>query len=63
MFLPSKPPREKYDGFETAEFGISFCVSKTEQEQNHVCGLERRGTSTHVAESVELEIRKERPSR
>jgi len=63
FLLPSKPPREKYDEFETVAFGIGCCISKTEPEQNHVFVLERRGTSTHVAECVELEIHKERPSR
>ena len=62
FLLPSKPPKEKYDEFETVAFVISYCISKTRPEQNHVCVLGRRGQSVHVAESVEFEIRKEQPS-
>lgn len=43
--------------------GTSYCISKTEQEQNHVCVLERQGQSVHVAESFEFEMQEERLSR
>ena len=58
-----KENEEDNDEFKVIELGISDCISKTEQEQNHVCVLERRGQSVHVAESVEFEIHRERPSR
>jgi len=60
---PFQTAQTRGDEFETVAFVISYCISKAEPEQSHVFVLERRGQSVHVAESVELEIQKERLSR
>ena len=58
-----KENEEDNDEFEVMELGISYCISKTEQKQNHLFVLERRGQSVYVADSVELGIQEERSSR
>jgi len=36
FLLPSKPPKEKYDEFETVGFETNYSIPKPEPEQNHV---------------------------